>query len=343
MPSKLVGRFAPTPSGRLHLGNLFCALVAWLAARSEGGRFLLRIEDLDPDRTWRHLADQGERDMEFLGLDFDEGGSHGGANGPYYQSQCTQRYEQILKDLSDKGLLYPCFCSRAQLHAAQAPHASDGEPIYDGRCRNLSLEEIERLSAVRSPAVRLRVPDEVFSLVDGHYGFYEQNLARDCGDFILRRSDGIFGYQLAVVADDAAMGVTQVVRGRDLLSSSPRQIYLFRLLGKREPQYFHLPLLLSHDGRRLSKRDRDLDLDALRAKGYTGADIVGCLAYAAGWIPAPAPITPAELLPYFSWEKLPREDILLPAGLLEDRDCFVRAWREPHEECQQGRMSVPVT
>lgn len=310
-----VGRFAPTPSGRLHLGNLLCALLAWLSARAAGGRFLLRIEDLDTARSPRRFADSLERDLAGIGLDWDEGGSRGGPRGSYYQSERTAYYQEVFERLEKAGRLYPCFCTRAQLHAAEAPHASDGEPVYSGRCRRLSREEAAEKARLRAPAVRLWVPDETIGFQDGHFGAFSQNLLRECGDFIVRRADGVFAYQLAVVADDIAMGVTQVVRGRDLLASTPRQIYLCRLLGEEPPAYTHLPLLLAPDGRRLSKRDADLGLDALYARGLTPRDVVGRLAYAAGLAEAPEPASPAELVADFSWDKVPREDIRLPAGL----------------------------
>lgn len=311
----VVGRFAPTPSGRMHLGNLFCALLSWLSARSRGGRVVLRVENLDTLRTSFALARQMEEDMAFLGLDWDEGGSLGGPHGPYYQSERTAYYELLLEKLAGLGLVYPCFCSRAQLHAASAPHASDGEVVYPGTCRGLTPQAAAQRAKKRPPALRLRVPEEEISFIDGHYGAVRQNLAGACGDFILRRSDGVFAYQLAVVADDAAMGVTEVVRGRDLLSSVPRQIYLHRLLGFPPPCFAHTPLLLAHDGRRLSKRDEDLDLDGLRARGYTGPDIVGRLAFLAGLLDRPEPAAPQELISGFSWERVPREDICLPEGL----------------------------
>lgn len=316
--NRITGRFAPSPSGRMHVGNLLSALLAWLSARAAGGRMVLRMEDLDPDRTSRALADQLEDDLRFLGFDWDEGGSAGGPNGPYYQSGRTGLYAEALAQLEKKGLLYPCFCTRAQLHAAEAPHNSDGETIYSGRCRGLAAEQIEAQARLRAPAVRLRLPDETVRFVDGHYGPVEQNLARECGDIILRRSDGVFAYQLAVVLDDIAMGVTQVVRGRDLLSSTPRQMYLYRLFGASPPQYIHVPLLLARDGRRLSKREHDLDLGALRARGFSGEEIVGRVAYLAGLLPHPRPARPRDLLPLFSWEKVPKENLVLPEDLFRD-------------------------
>lgn len=316
MEQAVVGRFAPSPSGRLHLGNLFCFLLAWLSARRQGGRILLRIEDLDPARSKREYTEQLQRDLAFLGLCWDEGGlDANGPHAPYEQSRRTAFYQQALDRLREQGLVYPCFCSRAQLHAASAPHASDGEVVYPGTCRNLTEEEIRRRSLVRSPALRLMVPNEEIAFDDLHYGRCSQNLAQECGDFILRRSDGVFAYQLAVVADDAAMGVTEVVRGRDLLASTPRQLYLYRLLCAPAPRFGHLPLLLAPDGRRLSKRDDDLSLDALVARGLSAAAITGALGYAAGLLERPEPASPAQLVPLFSWDKLPREDVRLPAFL----------------------------
>lgn len=309
----ITGRFAPTPSGRLHLGNLFCSLLAWLSAKSQGGEVILRIEDLDTERTSPEQAAQAERDLLFLGLSWDRGGFAGGRE--YFQSARSGFYQELLERLQALGLVYPCFCSRAELHAASAPHASDGEVIYSGRCRGLGADEVKRLSESRSPALRLRVPAEGIAFSDLHYGAFSQELETECGDFILRRSDGVFAYQLAVVGDDAAMGVTQVVRGRDLLSSTPRQILLYRLLGFPVPEFAHTPLLLASDGRRLSKRDRDVSLDALKERGLSPEEITGRLAYLAGLLDRPEAASPRELIPVFSWEKVPKEDILLPEGL----------------------------
>lgn len=308
-----IGRFAPTPSGGLHLGNLFCSLLAWLSAKAQGGEIILRIEDLDRERSRREYVMQAEHDLKFLGLNWDRGGTNGGDE--YFQSKRTEYYEQCLSRLEELKLCYPCFCTRAELHAVNAPHTSDGEAVYTGKCRNLSDSEIAELKLTRNPAVRLRVPDEVITFTDGHYGEISQNLLTDCGDFILRRSDGAFAYQLAVVADDAAMGVSEVVRGRDLLSSTPRQLYLYRLLGFAAPKFAHTPLILAADGRRLSKRDRDISLAGLIEKGYTAEDIVGRLAFLAGLIDRPESAAANELIPLFSWEKIPTEDICLPRDL----------------------------
>jgi len=311
-----IGRFAPSPSGRIHLGNMFCSLLAWLSARQKGGSIVLRIEDLDTARCPRRYSEQMEADLRWLGLDWDIGPGTGGADEPYYQSERTAIYEAALEQLRAAGLVYPCFCTRAELHAASAPHRSDGQVLYAGTCRNLTAEEIAEKSLRRPPALRLRVPDEVWGFTDGHMGYYEENLERDCGDFLLRRSDGMFAYQLAVVVDDAAMGVTEVVRGADLLDSTPRQLYLYHLLGLQAPEFYHFPLLLAPDGRRLSKRDADAGLDSLQGR-VSGAEVLGKLAYLAGFNPSAEPKSAEQLLLDFAWDKVPREDIRLPERLFE--------------------------
>lgn len=303
----VTGRFAPSPSGRMHLGNAFSALLAWLSVRSAGGRMILRQEDLDPARCRRDYADQLERDLLWLGLDWDEGGSAGG--DAYYQSCRREIYEHCLSLLRQQGLVYPCFCTRGELHAANAPHASDGTLLYAGTCRDLTREQQEAKALLRRPALRARVPEENCSFTDGLQGAQSVHLARDCGDFILRRSDGVHAYQLAVVADDGLMGVTQVVRGRDLLTSTPWQLWLQERLGFAHPAYYHVPLLSASDGRRLSKRDGDLDLGALRASGVSAEAIVGRLAHWAGLIDREEPLSPRELIPLFDWGKVRKDDI----------------------------------
>ena len=309
------GRFAPSPSGRMHLGNLFCALLSYLSVKSRGGEWILRIEDLDTARCRPDYARQVEEDLRWLGLAWDEGGSAGGPDAPYFQSQRTALYEAALARLRGMGLVHPCFCTRAQLHAASAPHREDGLTVYPGTCRGLTPEDIARREAAgRKGALRLRVPEETVTFTDGHLGEVTEYLPTDCGDFLLRRSDGLFAYQLAVVVDDAAMGVTAVVRGADLLSSTPRQLLLYELLGWEAPEFYHFPLLLSPDGRRLSKRDGDLGLGALRER-YTPEEIIGKLAYLAGQNPGGGPRTPEALAEDFHWDAVPRRDIPLPEGL----------------------------
>lgn len=297
---KVVGRFAPSPSGRMHLGNVFSALMAWLSVRSAGGTMVLRIEDLDPDRCRPEYAEQLKDDLRWLRLDWDT------EQTP--QSRRTEAYRERFERLREMGLVYPCYCSRGELHAASAPHASDGNVIYAGTCRNLTEEE--RAGKTRRPAWRLIVPDEEFAFHDGLQGEYRENLARECGDFIIRRSDGVYAYQLAVVTDDAEAGVTQIVRGRDLLSSTPRQIYLQRLLGLPTPEYYHVPLLVAPDGRRLSKREHDLDMGALRER-YTPEALLGCLAQLSGLRPTAEPVMAGELADGFSLNFAAKENITI--------------------------------
>lgn len=303
MSTEIVGRFAPSPSGRMHLGNAFSCLLAWLSARAAGGRVILRHEDLDPARCRRDYADQIEDDLRWLGLDWDEGGSQ------YYQSRRKEIYEQYLAALEEKGLVYPCFCTRADLHAASAPHAADGTPIYSGACRELSPRQRQERAALRRPALRAMVPAEMVCFRDGLQGQCSFQLQKECGDFILRRSDGVFAYQLAVVVDDGLMGVNQVVRGRDLLPSTPWQLWLQEQLGFPRPEYYHVPLLLAADGRRLSKRDGDMDLGAIRASGVSPQSLTGKLAFLAGITDREEALLPRELIPLFSWEKVKKESI----------------------------------
>lgn len=375
----VVGRFAPSPTGRMHLGNVFSSLLAWLSVRSQGGKLVLRIEDLD-DRArsgpWDALLMD---DLRWLGLDWDE--------GPYYQTDRIDLYADAVRQLDDMGLVYPCFCTRAELHAASAPHASDGTPVYAGTCRGLTAAEIAARSKARPPALRLKVPPVqgiassrgpfesyapeskhskteltdfgnsmpreltfgdcsergvrggaalqdtadgtrggaalqgaaggtrgaaasrstaggdagVMHFEDRTYGPQREVLAEECGDFLVRRSDGVYAYQLAVVVDDADMGVNEVVRGCDLLGSTARQMYLQDLLGYAHPSYAHVPLLVAPDGRRLSKRDRDCDMGVLREHFGTPEALLGRLAYVAGLVPSPEPRTADQLVDEFSW------------------------------------------
>jgi len=295
------GRFAPSPSGRMHLGNIFSALLAWLSVRAQGGVMVLRIEDLDRTRCRPAYGKACLDDLRWLGLDWDE--------GPYEQSQRTGWYDRCFERLEELGLVYPCYCTRAERLAASAPHREDGGVLYDGRCRAFTPEErLRQERAGRSPAWRIHVPDETISFRDRHLGAYREHLASDCGDFLIRRSDGGYAYQLAAAADDGEMGMTEVVRGADLLGSTARQIWLIRLLGFAAPSYAHVPLLLAPDGRRLSKRDRDLDMAALR-RSYTPERIIGELAHLAGLLEYPEPAAPAELVSLFSWEKIGMGDI----------------------------------
>ena len=293
----------------MHLGNVFSALLSFLSAHSKGGHWILRIEDLDPERSRKEYSEMLEDDLNWLGLVWDEGGSKGGAFGSYYQSERAKIYEDAFNKLQD--LVYPCFCKRADLLAASAPHSSDGRPIYSGKCRELTAEQISELSKLRNPAYRIKVGDNTIKFTDGVYGEWEKSLYEVGGDFVLRRIDGTFAYQLAVVVDDAAMGITEVVRGNDLLDSTPSQIYLYNLLGLPVPKFYHFPLLMSAEsGARLSKRDKSHDMGELR-KRYTAEEILGLLGYYAGIIPENRKATLTELLEKFSWEKVPKNNIIV--------------------------------
>ena len=296
----VVGRFAPTPSGRMHLGNVFSALLAWLSVRSQDGEMVLRMEDLDTQRTSAEFAQTLRDDLRWLGLTYDR------ETPP--QSQRSGTYNLYFERLREMELLYPCYCTRSQLHSVNAPHLSDGTYVYPGTCRNMTREEQEKMN--RAPAWRVMVPDRVWSFTDRVQGDYELNLATECGDMVVRRADGVYVYQLAVTVDDGEAGVTEVVRGMDLISSAPRQMYLQELFGFPHPGYAHVPMLLAPDGRRLSKREKDLDLGQLQLR-LRPEQVLGSLAYAAGIIDVREPVSAAELVGEFSWEKITGEAIYL--------------------------------
>ena len=296
----MTGRFAPSPSGRMHLGNVFSALLAWLSVRSQNGEMVLRIEDLDPDRCRPEYAETLKDDLLWLGLNWDR--------EQIPQSRRTAAYAVQFERLADMELVYPCYCTRGELHAASAPHASDGRVLYAGTCRNLT--EAQRAEKTKKPAWRLTVPDKSYGFTDGLQGLFSENLAAECGDFIIRRADGVYAYQLAVVTDDGEGGITQVVRGMDLLDSTPRQLYLYELLDLTPPEFFHVPLLVAPDGRRLSKREKDLDMGALR-QIYTPEEILGRLAHLAGLLEKPEKTSAAELVLLFDWKMVKKEPIVL--------------------------------
>lgn len=306
---RIIGRIAPSPSGEMHLGNAFSALLAWAFARSAGGAFVVRLENLDERCQNPALAQGVLDDLRWLGIDWDD--------DPLVQTERLHAYEKALERIGEKVELYPCFCSRADLHAASAPHASDGTPLYAGTCYRLDAAERDARAATHRHALRLHVPGEKVSFVDEIQGSYEQDLASECGDFVVRRSDGVFAYQLVCVVDDIAQSVTQVVRGSDLLSSTPRQILLYELLDASVPSFAHHPLLLAHDGRRLSKRDGDSTIAGMRERGITPQAIVGYLAHLAGQVEAGEYLSAAELPDVFDAAKIPREDMAVDLGCLE--------------------------
>ena len=303
--ANVVGRFAPTPSGRMHLGNVFAALMAWASVRSKNGEMVLRMEDLDTQRTSGDFAAVLREDLAWLGLDYDR------ETPP--QSRRSEAYDRYFEILRERDLIYPCYCTRSQLHSVNAPHLSDGTYVYTGTCR--SLTEGERTAFNRKPAWRVIVPDKLWTVEDLVQGHYELNLYDQCGDMVMRRADGVYVYQLAVTVDDGEAGVTEVVRGMDLLSSAPRQMYLQELFGFAHPTYAHVPMLLAPDGRRLSKRDRDLDLGELR-KRVSPEQLIGTLAFAAGLIDQNVAISARELAAEFDWNRLSGENIYLDSSRL---------------------------
>ncbi|MBE6471983.1 MAG: tRNA glutamyl-Q(34) synthetase GluQRS [Coriobacteriaceae bacterium] len=292
--SQLVGRFAPSPTGRMHAGNIFAALMCWLIVKSRGGQVVLRIEDLDVQRSKQSFADQVMSDFELLGLTWDK--------GPFYQQGRDEAYRAAYAKLEALGKVYPCFCTRADLHAASAPHRGE-KLVYPGTCRDLGADEVSRRSEVRAPAWRLRVDDRVYSFDDMVQGGFSQQLERDCGDYIVRRSDGLFAYQLAVVVDDAEQGVNCVVRGMDLLVSTPQQMYLQDLLGYERCSYAHVPLIVGEKDRRLSKRDHDAALDELLARFGSAEGVIGHIAWLAGLRSVDEPVSCEELLEGFEIPK----------------------------------------
>jgi len=302
----VTGRLAPSPTGLLHLGNAWAFLWAWLACRQAGGRLILRMEDIDPARSTAAFAAGIVEDLRWLGLDWDE--------GPVAQSGRFALYASALEKLKALGRVYPCYCTRRELRdLAGAPHVDDRGAPYPGTCRHLSAAaRAEREAAGRRPCLRLNTEGlGPYTFTDAVLGPRKLSPEESGGDFALRRSDGVWAYQLAVVTDDALMGVTQVVRGEDILASTPRQLALSELLGYRPPSYAHIPLLCDAAGERLAKRHQSLSLRALRASGWDPRAIVGRLAALAGLIPAPRAAAPADLLGVFALEKLPRHPVVL--------------------------------
>jgi len=292
------GRYAPSPTGPLHLGNVRTALLAWLQVRLAGGTLVLRMEDLDRPRTVEGSAEQILDDLRWLGLDWDEGPDVGGPLGPYTQSERGPNYAEALLRLEAAGKVFRCWCSRKDIReAASAPH--EGSPVYPGTCRDLGPDEIAEVQAAkpdRTPAWRYRATEGLIELEDAIMGHYEQDLEDEVGDFVLRRADGLFAYQLAVVVDDIEMQITDVLRGEDLLESTPRQIALYRALGAEPPRFWHVPLMHDEAGERMSKRNRSESLQALREAGWTPERVVGRLAASLGIAPPGAELSTTELL-----------------------------------------------
>lgn len=314
---RIAGRFAPTPSGHMHVGNARTALVAWLSARSKGGRFIWRLEDLDTPRIIEGAAEQAKRDMAWLGLDWDEGGDEGGDYGPYVQSERSERYERALDVLYERGRIFPCSYSRKELRSiASAPHVL-GSSTYPAELRPSSLsdewyDEFRNSEEGRDVALRFMVDSGLCLFEDLVFGSISSDVAQETGDFVLKRRDGVYAYQLAVVVDDIEMGITEVVRGADLLSSTARQILLIRALGGELPSYAHLPLLLDHEGNKLSKRNQDLEIRYLSSQGYKPEKLVGEFMYGLQQIDQPEDMSCLEALAVFDPSKIGQEDQIWP-------------------------------
>ncbi|MEM6646583.1 MAG: tRNA glutamyl-Q(34) synthetase GluQRS [Bacteroidota bacterium] len=314
------GRYAPSPTGPIHLGNARTALAAWLSVRSKGGVFVWRLEDLDPPRVVPGMAEAAQRDLAWLGLDWDEGPELGGRHAPYVQSERSAWYEDALTRLAASGRLFPCRYSRKDLQAmASAPHGHRGLPPYPASLRPTTLAP-DWLAAYRAQsrpnaALRFTVRDEVTVFRDGVQGEQRENVSESVGDVVLKRRDGLYAYQLAVVVDDVAMGITEVVRGADLLASTARQIQLTQALGASVPQFTHVPLVRNAEGEKLSKRDGALALAALRERGIRPEQVVGYLAYTLGLWPAPTAAHPRDLIGAFTLRTIPPSDWVLDADV----------------------------
>lgn len=316
------GRFAPSPTGELHLGNAWAALLAWLQIRHLDGTFVLRIEDLDPDRSRQEYTSALMEDLRWLGLDWDEGPDSGGKFTPYKQSSRQAYYESSLEKLRSLDLVYPCFCTRADIRAAaSAPHENKKFLEHPNICRSLSLGQVNALTENRKPySLRFKTPDRMVSFTDLIFGLQVYNPYRELGDFVVRRSDGVFAYQLAVVVDDAEMHISHVLRGADLLPSTGRQILLYETLGYPIPHFAHIPLLYGPDGTRLSKRHGATSLRHFRKQGIKPEEIVGQLGYWAGFMDKLTPVHPRELISSFDLRKIPQQGIMVNPHLLFKRD-----------------------
>ena len=311
------GRFAPSPTGLLHVGNALSALVSWLSVRSKKGDFVYRVEDIDQQRVVAGAALKQMEDLEWFGLDWDEGPRMGGAHGPYEQSKRNRFYEEALQKLRLKDRIFPCRLSRKELAAiSSAPHGEEARNApYPPALRPAVLTEAW-LDNVQDANVRFLVEEGGERFDDLVMGPQEENVARSCGDFVLKRKDGFYAYQLAVVVDDIAMGITEVVRGADLISSTARQIQLFKALDAEVPRFGHVPLVLNQAGEKMSKRDGGLTLARLRDANLSPERLVGYLAHQIGLLGEPTPVTPQELVPYFSWGRIRNKPVRLPADFL---------------------------
>jgi glutamyl-tRNA synthetase len=302
-----VGRLAPSPTGAQHVGNARTYLLAWLSIRSQKGRVLLRVEDIDSPRVKRGAAQQALEDLTWLGLDWDEGPDVGGPHAPYVQTERMKLYEEALERLKEAERVYPCTCTRSDVEAAaSAPHAGQEGPVYPGTCSGRLAVDAAQLAGQKF-AWRLRTSDTTRHLNDLVSGHQWLNVAADLGDFVVAKSEGAPAYQLAVVVDDHAMGVTEVLRGDDLLASAFRQLELYAFFGWPAPAFAHVPLVVGPDGRRLAKRHGDTRLAALRSRGVKAERLVGLLAWSGGLIERMEAVSARELLPCFDLKRVRSE------------------------------------
>ena len=317
------GRYAPSPTGLLHIGNARTALAAWLSVRSKDGSFIWRVEDLDGPRVVPGMTQAAEEDLHWLGIDWDEGPTIGGPYAPYNQSNRSSYYVEALKVLSERGYLFPCSYSRKDLQElSSAPHEASSVAPYPVSLRPAKLNpnwfadylmEDDDKTGQPIAAIRFKVSNDVTIFQDLLYGRVEEHVQKQVGDFVLKRRDGMFAYQLAVVVDDLAMEINEVVRGTDLLGSTARQIQLIEALGGNIPRYAHVPLVRNEDGSKLSKRDQALTLHALRNEGVLPGQLLGYMAYSFGFIDSLRTSTLDELLRLFSWENVGTHDWVLPS------------------------------
>ena len=305
---QMVTRLAPSPTGAQHVGNARTFLITWLAARQAGGRVLLRIEDIDSPRVKAGASQQAIDDLRWLGLDWDD--------EAIVQSSRLHLYEEAHARLQAADRVYPCSCTRSDVErAASAPHQEDAHPAYPGTCAARRAADAAKLAG-STFSWRFRLPALTPTFEDEVCGHLTVDLHQDEGDFVVWKSAGAPAYQLAVVVDDAHSGVTDVIRGDDLIPSTPRQLLLYEALGWSPPRFAHVPLVVGPDGRRLAKRHGDTRLATLRAQGMTSQSLIGLLAWSCGWIPALQPISAQELLPLFRWDSIPRQPLVLTAELL---------------------------
>lgn len=309
------GRLAPSPTGALHLGNARTFLITWLSIRSRRGSLVLRVEDLDHPKVKPGTDTQALDDLRWLGMDWDEGPDVGGPFAPYTQSERVALYREALRRLQAQDLVYPCVCSRSDIETAQsAPHAGEDGPRYPGTCRDRFAHFAAAGGALppgRLPGWRFKAPDGVRDFHDVFHGIQVQNVHECVGDFVIARHPDGAGYMLAVVVDDDAMGITEVIRGDDLLPATHRQILIYRALGLTPPSFLHVPLVVGKNGRRLAKRHGDTRIATLRKRGVPPEQVVGLLAHWCGWAERDEPLAPHDLIERYDLATLPRAPVVL--------------------------------